>query len=388
MQFSDKYNSLDAEIFALLNAKKVELEAQGKKIYNLSVGTPDFKTADHIMNTLRDEATNPENWKYTLRDIPEMLDAVCYYYKDRFGVDITPDMVCSCPGSQEGLGLLGQILCNKGDIILLPTPCYPAFITCAKLAEAEPYYYPMVKENNFLPDVSSIPKEVARKAKFMIVSLPSNPMGSVGTPEVYKEIIEFGKKYDIIIIHDNAYSDIVFDGNTCGSFLNYEGAAEVGAEFFSLSKSFNVTGARLSFFVGNPELVGAFRKFRKQIDFGMFMPMQKVAIAILRGPREQVKKQCADYQERRDALCGSLREIGWDLDDSHGSMFVWAPIPEGHGSSMDFCMELIDKAGVICTPGECFGPLGAGYVRFGLTMPPEKIREAVKAIADSGILMK
>lgn len=387
MQFSDRLNRFGDEIFGALNEKKLELEQEGRTLYNMSVGTPDFETPLHIREALATAAMDPENWKYALRDLPELLDAVCSYYDRRFGVPVTPDMVASCYGTQEGMGHVGMCLCNEGDTVLLPTPCYPVFIAGAKMAGAEPYYYPMTAETNFLPDVSTIPEDVARTAKFMVVSLPANPMGSVGTPEVYEEIIAFAKKYDILVLHDNAYSDIIFDGVQGGSFLQYEGAADVGAEFFSLSKSFDVTGARMSFLVGRPDVVAAFRKLRSQIDFGMFLPVQKAAIAALEGPRGMVEQQCRDYQERRDALCTGLRSIGWDVPDSKGSMFVWAPLPEGYaGKSMDFCLELIEKAGVITTPGESFGPLGEGYTRFALVLPPEKIREAVAAIQRSGIL--
>ena len=387
MQFSDRLNRFGDEIFGALNEKKLELEQEGRTLYNMSVGTPDFETPLHIREALATAAMDPENWKYALRDLPELLDAVCSYYDRRFGVPVTPDMVASCYGTQEGMGHVGMCLCNEGDTVLLPTPCYPVFIAGAKMAGAEPYYYPMTAETNFLPDVSTIPEDVARTAKFMVVSLPANPMGSVGTPEVYEEIIAFAKKYDILVLHDNAYSDIIFDGVQGGSFLQYEGAADVGAEFFSLSKSFDVTGARMSFLVGRPDVVAAFRKLRSQIDFGMFLPVQKAAIAALEGPRGMVEQQCRDYQERRDALCEGLRSIGWNVPDSKGSMFVWAPLPEGYaGKSMDFCLELIEKAGVITTPGESFGPLGEGYTRFALVLPPEKIREAVAAIQRSGIL--
>ena len=386
MQFSKRLDRFGDEIFAALNNRKVALEAQGKTIYNLSVGTPDFVTPAHIREALVESAKDPESWKYTLRDMPELLDAVCAYYKKRYGVDITPDMVASCYGTQEGMGHIGMVLCDEGDTVLLPTPCYPVFIAGANMALANIVYYPMVKENNFLPDVSKIPEDVAKKARYMVVSLPSNPMGSVGTPEVYEEIIAFAKKYDILIVHDNAYSDIIFDGNKGLSFLSYEGAKDVGVEFFSLSKSFEVTGARIRFLVGRPDVVAAFRKLRSQIDFGMFLPLQKAAIAALTGPTDSVREQCMKYQERRDALCGGLRKIGWDCPDSHGSMFVWAPIPKHYKKSMDFCLDLIDKAGVIVTPGSSFGPLGEGYVRFALTMPPEKIAKALKAIQDSGIL--
>ena len=386
MEFSKRMKLFGDEIFAALNDKKVALEAQGRTIYNLSVGTPDFAPAPHIVKALTGAAADPENWKYSLRDIPEMLSAVCSYYKRRFGVDITPDQVASCNGSQEGCGHIGMVLCDEGDTVLLPNPCYPVFIAGAKLAGAVPYYYPLVKEHNFLPYVKDIPEDVARRAKYMIVSLPANPVGSVGNPALYEELVAFAKKYDILLIHDNAYSDIIFDGAEGRSLFNTPGAMDVGVEFFSLSKSFDVTGARISFLVGRPDVVAAFRRLRGQIDFGMFLPIQQAAIAALTGPLDMVKEQCGVYQQRRNALCGGLRSIGWDVPDSHGSMFVWAPIPPKYASSMDFCMDLVEKSGVLCTPGSSFGPAGEGYVRFALTMPAGQIAQAVQAIAESGIL--
>ena len=380
MEFSNRLNSFGDEIFAALNDRRIELQSEGKKIYNLSVGTPDFKTPEHIMKALSEAAMDPDNWKYALRDTDEMLEAVCNYYDSRFGVKITPDMVCSCNGSQEGMGHIGMALCNAGDTVLLPTPCYPVFIAGAKMAEADIYYYEMKKENDFLPDVDSIPDDIAKKAKYMIVSLPSNPMGSVGTEEIYSQIIAFAKKNDILILHDNAYSDIIFNDVIGRSFLSYEGAKEVGVEFFSLSKSFNMTGARVSFLVGRADVVGAFRKLRSQIDFGMFLPVQKAAVAALKGPLDMVKEQCHDYEARRDALCNGLRDLGWNVADSKGSMFVWAEIPDKNITSMDYCIKLMEEAGVICTPGASFGPAGEGYVRFALVLPPDKIKEAIESI--------
>ena len=312
---------------------------------------------------------------------------MCSYYKRRFDVDtITPNKVMSFSGSQDGIGHLGLALCNDGDVVLLPDPCYPVFMTGSKLGGADPWYYKLTKENHFLPDVTAIPEEVARKAKFMLVSLPANPVGSIGTPELYAQLVDFCRKYDILLVHDNAYSDIIFDGAHGGSIFNTPGAEECAVEFFSLSKSFNVTGARISFLVGRPDVIAACKKLRTQIDFGMFLPVQKAAIAALTGPLDSVKRQCGEYQARRDALCGGLRSIGWNVPDSHGSMFVWAPLPTGYTDSMAFCLELIDKAGVICTPGFSFGPSGEGYVRFALTLPVERIREAVASIAVSGMI--
>ena len=283
MQFSKRLDLFGDEIFAALNERKVALEAQGRTIYNLSVGTPDFAPAEHIRKAMMDAAADPQNWKYSLRDLPELLDAVCGYYKRRFGVEITPDQVASCAGSQEGVGHIGMVLCDEGDTVLLPTPCYPVFIAGSLLGGAKPWYYPLTKEHGFLPYVKDIPEDVARKAKYMIVSLPANPVGSVGSPELYAELVAFAKKYDILIIHDNAYSDIIFDGAVGNSFFNTPGAMDVGVEFFSLSKSFNVTGARISFLVGRRDVVAAFKKLCGQIDFGMFLPVQKAAIAALTG---------------------------------------------------------------------------------------------------------
>ena len=387
MEFSHRLELFGPEIFAALNDKKVALEAQGRHLYNLSVGTPDFAPAPHIKQALIDAAQDDENWKYSLRDLPEMLQAVCAYYQRRFGVaGLTPDEVMSFSGSQDGIGHLGLALCNDGDVVLLPDPCYPVFMTGTMLGGAKPWYYRLTKENRFLPDVRAIPEEVARQAKLMLVSLPANPVGSVGTPELYAELVDFCRRYDILLVHDNAYSDIIFDGVHGGSIFNTPGAAECAVEFFSLSKSFNVTGARISFLVGRADVIAACKKLRTQIDFGMFLPIQKAAIAALTGPLDSVRAQCAEYQRRRDALCGGLRGIGWDVPDSHGSMFVWAPVPTGYASSMDFCLQLIEKAGVICTPGSSFGPSGEGYVRFALTMPVQRIEQAVAAIAASGMI--
>jgi len=386
MQFSKRLDRFGEEIFAALNNRRMELEAQGMKIYNMSVGTPDFKTPEHIKKALAAAAMDDNNWKYSLRDLPELLEAVCTYYKKRFDVNLTPDMVMTVYGSQEGMGHLGMALCDEGDVVLLPDPCYPVFAAGSLMAGAVPYYYPLVAEHDFLPYVKDIPEEVAKKAKYMVVSLPSNPVGSIATPGLYEEIIAFAKKYDILIIHDNAYSDIIFDGAHGGSFLATEGAKEIGVEFFSLSKSFNVTGARISFLVGRPDVIAALRKLRSQIDFGMFLPIQKAAIAALNGPLESVQEQCRMYQERRDALCGGLREIGWNIPDSEGTMFAWGPLPDGYTNSNEFVMELMEKTGVICTPGSSFGSLGEGYVRFALVLPPEEIKKAIAGIKESGIL--
>ena len=386
MQASQRLDRFGAEVFASLNNKLLALKAQGKTIYNMSVGTPDFKPYGHVVEALTQAAQDPEMWKYALRDLPELKQAVCDYYERRFGVSgITPSMVQSCNGTQEGVGHLGLALLDPGDTILVPDPCYPVFEAGAKIADAKLEYYPLVAEHNYLPYVASIDPEVADRAKYMIVSLPANPVGSVGTPEVYEEIIAFAREHDLLIVHDNAYSDIVFDGEPGGSFLQYPGALEVGVEFFSLSKSFNVTGARIGFLVGREDVVSAFAKLRGQIDFGMFFPIQKVAIACLNGPRDEVEAQRLKYQERRDALCDGLENLGWERPNAHGSMFVWAKLPGGRTDSMAFCEELMEKAGVVVTPGASFGPSGEGHVRMALVLPPDQIALAVEAIREAGL---
>lgn len=386
MQASQRLDRFGVEVFASLNNKLLALKAQGKTIYNMSVGTPDFKPYDHVVEALTRAAQDPEMWKYALRDLPELKQAVCDYYERRFGVSgITPSMVQSCNGTQEGVGHLGLALLDPGDTILVPDPCYPVFEAGAKIADAKLEYYPLIAEHNYLPYVAGIDPEVADRAKYMIVSLPANPVGSVGTPEVYEEIIAFAREHDLLIVHDNAYSDIVFDGDPGGSFLQYPGAIEVGVEFFSLSKSFNVTGARIGFLVGREDVVSAFAKLRSQIDFGMFFPIQKAAIACLNGPRDEVEAQRLKYQDRRDALCDGLEDLGWERPNAHGSMFVWAKLPGGRTDSMAFCEELMEKAGVVVTPGASFGPSGEGHVRMALVLPPDQIALAVEAIREAGL---
>ncbi len=373
-------------IFAALNEKKEEFEKSGRKVYNFSVGTPDFPVFPHIQEALMEAAKDPDNFHYSLQDLPEMLEAVKDYYKDRFHVEVSTEEITSVNGSQEGVAHIGMALCDPGDVVLLPNPGYPVFEVGAYLGAAELYFYELREENDFLPDLKAIPEDVAKKAKYMMVSYPYNPVCAVAPKEFYEELIAFAKKYEIMIIHDNAYSDIIYDGAYGGSFLEYEGAKEVGVEFFSLSKTFNMTGARVSYVVGNKKIVDALKLLRSQYDFGMFLPIQHAAIAALRGPRDGVKEQCEKYQKRRDALCGGLRDIEWEVRDSKGTMFAWVKLPSKYTSSQEFCMELLEKTGVLCTPGVAFGTMGEGYVRFALVLSVEEIKEALKKIKESGMI--
>lgn len=385
MQFSKRLDLFGDEVFASLNQKRRELEAAGRPVWDLSVGTPDFPTPDYIKKALVDSCADDANWKYALHDKEELKQAVCDYYKRRFDVDgLEPDQVMSCRGTQEGMQYVCAALADPGDIALIPDPCYPVFRAGTQLAGATPYYYQLTAEHGFLPHVADIPDDVADEAKYMIVSLPANPVGSVGTPEVYEEIIAFAKKHDIVIVHDNAYADVVFEG-VSSSFFNYPGAMDVGVEFLSLSKSFDVTGVRLSFLVGRKDIVQATYKLRSQVDFGMFFAEQNVAIACLKGPLDGVERQRLAYKERRDALCDGLEAIGWERPNCHGTLFVWARLPHGRTDSLAFTLELMEKTGVIVTPGASFGPAGEGYVRFALVLPPEKIKEAVAQIGKADL---
>lgn len=384
--FSDKAQTFQAGIFAVLNEKKEELIRRGRTVYNLSVGTPDFLPAPHVTEAVANAAKDPENYKYALTDRPFLLEAVRNFYRERFGVELAPEEIMSINGSQEGMAHIAWALCDPGDLVLAPNPGYPIFSIGPSLCGAQVETYPLYRENGFLPKLSDIPEGTARKAKFMLVSYPLNPVCAAADDVFYRELIAFAKKYEVIILHDNAYSDIVYGGRKGRSFLSYEGAKEVGVELYSLSKSYNLTGARISFVVGNREIVDTFRAVRTQIDYGMFLPLQYGAAAALNGPKDGVKAQCLEYESRMKALCGGLRRIGWQVPDGEGTMFVWAPLPEGYENSEAFCVELMERSGVICVPGSSFGSLGEGFVRFALVQPVPVIEEIVEAIRKSGIL--
>lgn len=386
LQFADRMKDYEAGIFQILNEKKNAAEKQGKKIYNLSVGTPDFPPAQHVVDAVVQAATKPENYKYALIDIPKLIEAVQKRYETRYGVNLEANEIMSVYGSQEGIAHVCMSICNPGDVVLVPNPGYPIFGIGPSLAGAEIVTYDLTEENHYLPDLDNMDVALLEKTKCMIVSYPLNPVCKTAPDSFYEKLIPWAMKHNIIIIHDNAYSDIIYDGRIGKSILRIPKAKEIAVEFYSLSKSYNYTGARVSFLVGNSQIVANFKKLRSQIDYGTFLPVQYGAVAALTGTDTSVKAQCEEYQRRRDALCGGLRQIGWQMEDSEGTMFAWAKIPEGYTDDVAFVMELLDKTGVLCTPGSSFGSLGKGHVRFALTLPVEVIKEAVEAIAQAGIL--
>lgn len=386
LTFSKKAESFKPGIFSLLNEKKEELQAQGKTIYNLSVGTPDFRTPQPIMDAVSSAATIPENYKYSLKDMPELIEAMQEFYERRFGVHLEASEIMSVNGSQEGMAHIAWALCDPGDLVLAPNPGYPIFRIGPELCGCEIYEYPLLEKNNYLPDLEALPDEIVGRAKMMIVSYPGNPYCRTAPDEFYDRLIAFAKKNNIVIVHDNAYADIVFGKKRGGSFLQHEGAKDVGVEFYSLSKTFDYTGARLSFVLGNAKIIEKFKTIRSQIDYGVFYPVQYGGIAALKEPEEAAIAQCHEYEKRSRTLTRGLRSIGWDCPDSDGTMFVWLPLPEGYTNSEEFTLKLMNASGVICTPGSSFGSLGEGYVRMALVLPPEELMKAVAAIRDSGII--
>ena len=383
--FAKRMDSFQEGIFTVLNKKKNELLAQGRTIYNLSVGTPDFKPAPHVMQALTESASKPENYKYSLVERPALLEAMQNFYNRRFGVQLDTKQIMAVNGSQEAMTHICWALCDPGDVVLVPNPGYPIFEVGPFLCGAEIVKYPLYEENGFLPKFSDIPEETAKKAKVMVVSYPANPVCATANDAFYEELIAFAKKYNIIIIHDNAYADIIYDGEG-QSFLKYDGASEVGVEYYSLSKTFDLTGARVSFVLGNEAIIQKFRTLRSQIDYGIFYPVQDAAIAALNGPFDGVERQQEEYAARNRALCGGLRSIGWNVPDSKGTMFVWAPIPASYTSSEKFTLDLMEKSGVIVVPGSSFGSLGEGYVRMALVLDVPTMENVVQVIKESGIL--
>lgn len=385
--FADRVSQFEEGIFQILNEKKQEREKEGKKVYNFSVGTPDFPPADHIMEAVSRAAAKPENYKYSLADMPQLTQAVMERFATRYGVTLSPEEITSVYGSQEGIAHIAYPLLNPGDVVLVPNPGYPVFEIGPLLAGADVRTYDLIEADGYLPDLEAIDEETLQKAKCIIVSYPLNPVCKCAPESFYEKLIAWARKNGIWVIHDNAYSDIIYDNRQGRSFLSYPGAKEVGAEFYSLSKSFNYTGARMAFLVGNAALVQAFQKIRSQIDYGIFYPVQIGAIAALTGPVDNVISQCAAYQERRDALCDGFTAIGWHFERSEGTMFAWARIPDRFGDDdVKFVMELFERSGVLCTPGSSFGSLGKGHVRFALVLPVSVIEEAIDSVKRSGIL--
>lgn len=386
MRFAAKMEGLSSAIFSQLEVKKNVLEQSGREVINFSIGTPDLPPAPHLVRVLQDEVRRMESYRYAVKDRPELVEAVIEWYKRRFQVELEPDEVLSMMGSQDGLSHISLTLVDPGDHVLVPDPGYPIFSVGPSVACAELYRMPLQQEKGYLIDMDAIPTSIAHHTKLMIVSYPNNPVTAVAPPEFYEKLVWFAKKYDIVVVHDNAYCELMFDGRKGGSFLSFPGAKEVGVEFNSLSKSHNIPGCRISFALGNRKVIEQLRNLKSHLDYGLFMPFQKVGIAALTGPQDSVRETVETYQRRRDLLVDGFAKIGWSVDKPPATMFVWAPIPAHYSSSVEFTFDLLERTGVVVVPGSSFGEKGEGYVRLALVQPEDKILKAIERIAASGMV--
>ena len=387
MEFARRMNRFGTGIFSAMAELKQKETAAGKRVIDLSVGTPNIPPAQHIIDALAEGARDKANYVYALGDTEELQDAAALWYRRRYGVEIDPRTeMTSLLGSQDGLAHISLTIVNPGDLVLVPDPGYPIFADGPALAGAELYYMPQRRENGYLVDLDAIPPDVARKAKFMVVSYPNNPVTSIAPPSFYRGLVDFAKKYHIFVLHDNAYSELVYDGAKCGSFLQYRGAKDVGVEFNSLSKTYGLAGARIGFALGNAEMIAKLKALKSNLDYGMFLPIQKAAAAALTGPQDCVETTRRAYERRRDVLVDGLNRIGWPIEKPKATMFVWARIPEAFPDSETFTRELLKRAGVLVTPGAAFGPSGEGHVRIALVQDEDEMRDVVRAVEESGIL--
>ena len=381
MKFAERMDCFGEGVFSSLADIRRQKEARGGTVIDLSIGAPNIPPEEHIRRALCEAAADEKNYVYAISDRPELLEAAAGWYARRYGVDLDPGSeICSVLGSQEGLSHIALSVIDEGELVLVPSPCYPVFGDGPKIAGAKIWPMEQRRENGYVIRLDEIPEEVARKARLMVVSYPNNPTTALAPDSFYEELIAFAKKYDIIVIHDNAYSELVFDGESCGSFLQFPGAKEVGVEFNSLSKTYGLAGARIGFCLGNREVIARLRLLKSNMDYGMFLPIQMAAIAALNGDQSCVERTRKAYERRRDVLCESFGKAGWAIEKPKATMFVWAPLPGNYKNSQEFAMELVEKAGVLVTPGSAFGESGEGFVRMALVQDEEAILKAAEAI--------
>lgn len=381
MKFARRMNNFGEGVFARLAAMKREKISSGEAIIDLSIGAPNIPPPAHVMKVLAEEALKAENYVYAITDTRELLNEASNWYRRRYGAEIDPaSEVCSLWGSQEGLSHIALTIIDDGDLTLVPDPCYPVFADGAKLAGSAIYYMPQLKEHDYIIQLDKIPSDVAARAKFMVVSYPNNPTTAVATADFYERLIHFAKRNDIIVLHDNAYSELIFDGTQGLSFLSFKGAKDVGVEFNSLSKTYGFAGARVGFCLGNKDVVRHVKLLKSNIDYGLFLPIQKAAIAALRSPQVVIDKTRDAYIERRDALIDGLNAAGWQIDKPKATMFVWAPVPKGFGTSEEFVQTLLEKSNVLVTPGSAFGQSGEGFVRMALVQTADVMRQVAAQV--------
>ncbi|KUK83407.1 MAG: Aspartate/tyrosine/aromatic aminotransferase [Pelotomaculum thermopropionicum] len=382
MRKAKRMDSLSSGIFNEMEDRKKEVESRGIRVINLGVGSPDLPPAPHIIDALTSSVREPANYSYPLVGSNRLYQALADWYKNRFNVDLEPDdEMLVLMGSQDGLAHLSMAYIDPGDVALVPDPGYPIYNFSVFMAQGEIYSLPLLAENRFLPDFTTIPEDIANKAKMMFLNYPNNPVAVSADRKFYEQAVEFARNYDILICHDAAYVELAFDGFKPLSFLEAPGAKEVGVEFYSLSKTYNMAGCRIGFAVGNPEVISALKLIKSNIDYGVFCSIQEAGIAALTGPQDYVAETARTYRKRRDILVDGLAKIGWHMPKPNASMFLWAPIPRGFASSKMFAMELLGRSGVIVIPGTAFGRQGEGYVRIALVEDEAVLKEVVRRIS-------
>ena len=376
-----RINELPSYLFAEIDRRKRAALARGVDLIDLGVGDPDIPTPPKIVEKLMEGASKPVNHRYpNSAGLLEFRQAVADWYKRRFGVKLDPvKEVLSLIGSKEGIANMSVAFVDPGDLVLVPNPCYPVYHIGTSFCGGRNYFLPLTKENDFLPDLNAIPVELARQAKMLWINYPNNPTGAVAEKDFFAGVVEFAHHHNIIVCHDAAYTEMGFDGYRPMSFLEVDGAKEVGMEFHSLSKTFNMTGWRIGMAVGNHELVGALAQVKSNVDSGIFQAVQEAAIEALRLGDEIVEPSRKVFQERRDILVSGLRSAGIECEKPRATFYVWVSVPKGL-TSAQFATRLLDEAGVVTTPGNGFGEAGEGYVRFTVCVDKKRLEEVTDRI--------
>lgn len=377
---------INAPSFSDLAASKTAYTKRtGQSVIDFSIGSSNIPPCQEVKDAIANAALEDANYQYTLQPSTTMVQAIQEWYSKRYGVELAENEIFPLKGSQEALSHLLMTILDPGDLMLIPDPCYPIYRTAPLLAGAKTYFMPMRKENDFLIDFDEIPEEVAKEAKLMLVSYPSNPTGAVADDAFYEKLIDFATKNDILVIHDNAYSELIFNGQPGRSFLSYPGAKEIGVELNSFSKSYSMGGARMAVLVGHPEIVAAYSKLMNTIDFQSFGPVHAGAIAALTKSGDFVKQVREEYKRRAEFLVGNFAKAGWKIDPVKATMFVWAPIPDGYADSSEFMKVLLEQTGVLTNPGTSFGKEGERFVRLALVRNDDEVLEAARRIQESGL---
>jgi len=380
-RLSKKVQSLPPYLFLEIDQAKRKARQEGRDIIDLGIGDPDQPTPAHIIEALNQAARDPANHRYALdHGMPVLRQAIASWYKARFGVNLAPDtQVLPLIGSKEGIAHFPLAFLNAGDIALIPDPCYPPYKGGTVLAGGSAHLMPLLEENDFLPDLKRIPFLARKKAKMIFVNYPNNPTNACASDEFYRELIDFAKKNKIIVVSDLAYSEMAYDGYKPASLLEFPGAQDVVIEFHSLSKTYNMTGWRLGWASGNPRLIAALAKVKSNIDSGIFSAIQLAGVAALSTGQDFTAKMCQLYQERRDILVDGLRSLGWQVNKPKATFYLWIKIPRSN-DSINFASRLLKEADIVATPGVGFGRYGEGYIRMALTVPKERIREALERL--------